>query len=285
MNCCNRDNLCHLNYNVARIQQEAIMHPMLNIAIRAARAAGNIIIRQIDHVQDFPVSEKGGNDFVTEIDRQAESIIIETIHKFYPAHAILAEESGKSGTNEIVWIIDPLDGTTNYLHGFPQFAVSIGVQRKGVMQQAVIYDPLRQELFTASRGHGAYLNDRRIRVSKQKHLKGALLGTGFPFREGAKTEQYLETLKVFFAITAGIRRAGAATLDLAYVACGRLDGFWESGLKPWDIAAGILLVEEAGGMIGNFKGNDGFLESGEIVAATPPIYKEIIASFSKLDLA
>ena len=232
------------------------MHPMLNIAVSAARAAGNVIIRQIDRVQDLPVSEKSRNDFVTEVDRQAEDIIIKTIHKFYPSHAILAEESGSSGNNAYVWIIDPLDGTTNYLHGFPQFAVSIALQHKGVMQQAVIYDPLRDELFTAGRGHGAYLNDRRMRVSKQKHLHGSLLGTGFPFREGARMEQYMETLKVFFAVTAGVRRAGAAALDLAYVACGRLDGFWESGLKPWDIAAGMLLVEEAGGMLGNFRGEE-----------------------------
>ena len=261
------------------------MHPMLNIAIRAARAASKIIIQQIDHVQDLPVSEKSRNDFVTEVDRQAEDIIIQTLHKSFPAHAFLAEESGPRGDNDYVWIIDPLDGTTNYLHGFPQFAVSIALQHKGVMQQAVIYDPLRDELFTAGRGHGAYLNDRRMRVSKQKHLHGSLLGTGFPFREGARMEQYMETLKVFFAVTAGVRRAGAAALDLAYVACGRLDGFWESGLKPWDIAAGMLLVEEAGGMLGNFRGEDTFLQSGEIVAANPDIYREMLSSFANLKLA
>lgn len=259
------------------------MHPMLNIAIRAARAAGNIIIRQIDYVQDLSVSEKSRNDFVSEVDRQAENIIIETLHKSYPAHAILAEESGRRGNNDYLWIIDPLDGTTNYLHGFPQYAVSIALQCKGVLQQAVIYDPLRDELFTAGRGQGAYLNDRRIRVSKQKHLHGSLLGTGFPFREGAKTDQYLRVLKVFFAETAGVRRAGAAALDLAYVACGRLDGFWESGLKPWDIAAGILLIEEAGGMVGDFRGGASFLDSGEIITANPDIYKEMIAVFARLE--
>jgi len=262
------------------------MHPMLNIAINAARAAGNIIIRQINHVQDLAVNEKSRNDFVSEVDRQAEAVIIDTIHRYYPGHGILAEESGRSGnrSNEYVWIIDPLDGTTNYLHGFPQYAVSIALQHKGVLQQGVIYDPLRDELFTAGHGHGAYLNDRRIRVSKQKHLHGALLGTGFPFREGARTDQYLETLKVFFAVTAGIRRAGAAALDLAYVACGRLDGFWESGLKTWDMAAGVLLIEEAGGLVSDFSGGDSFLTKGAIVAATPDVHKEMLTSFSTLKL-
>ena len=269
---------------MASVLQETIMHPMLNIAVRAARAAGKIIIRQIDHVQDLSVSEKSRNDFVTEVDRQAEDIIIRTLHKSYPLHAFLAEESGPRGDNDYVWIIDPLDGTTNYLHGFPQFAVSIALQHKGVLQQAVIYDPLRDELFTAGRGHGAYLNDRRMRVSKQKHLQGSLLGTGFPFREGARMEQYMETLKVFFAVTAGIRRAGAAALDLAYVACGRLDGFWEIGLKPWDMAAGVLLIEEAGGLVSDFRGGDSFLARGAIVAANPDIHKEILTSFNNLHL-
>ena len=262
------------------------MHPMLNIAISAARAAGNIIIRQINHLQDLSVNEKGRNDFVSEVDRQAEAVIINIIRKYYPGHGILAEESGRGGgdNSDYVWIIDPLDGTTNYLHGFPQYAVSIALQNKGVLQQGAIYDPLRDELFTTSRGHGAYLNDRRIRVSKQKHLQGALLGTGFPFREGARTDQYLETLKVFFAVTAGIRRAGAAALDLAYVACGRLDGFWESGLKSWDMAAGVLLIEEAGGLVSDFSGGDSFLTKGAIVAATPDVHKEMLASFSTLKL-
>jgi len=273
-----------MHYNVARDLQETVMHPMLNIAVRAARAAGNIIIRQIDHIQDLPVSEKSRNDFVTGVDRQAEEIIIDTIHKAYPAHAFLAEESGPRGKHDYVWIIDPLDGTTNFLHGFPQYAVSIALQHKGVLRQAVIYDPLRDELFTAGHGHGAYLNDRRMRVSKHKHLHGALLGTGFPFREGARIEQYLEMLKVFFSVTAGVRRAGAAALDLAYVACGRLDGFWESGLKPWDIAAGVLLSEEAGGLVGDFRGGDTYLAGGEIVAGNPGVYKEMLESLSKLKL-
>lgn len=261
------------------------MHPMLNIAVTAARAAGNIIIRQMDYVRDLDIKEKSRNDFVSEVDRQAEAAIIDTLHKYYPGHGILAEESGrKDSSSEYLWIIDPLDGTTNYLHGFPQFAVSIALQRKGVLQQAVIYDPLRDELYTAGRGQGAYLNDRRIRVSRQKHLEGALLGTGFPFREGARIERYLHMLKVFCGVTAGIRRAGAAALDLAYVACGRLDGFWESGLKTWDMAAGVLLIEEAGGMVGDFRGGDTFLTGGDIIGGNPDVYREMIAIFGKLPI-
>ncbi|MCH8262405.1 MAG: inositol monophosphatase [Proteobacteria bacterium] len=248
------------------------MNPMLNIAIRAARAAGDIIIRQIDHVQDLPVIKKSRNDFVTEVDKHAEMVIIETLHKSYPNHAILAEESGRQGDSPYLWIIDPLDGTTNYLHGFPQYAVSIALQHRGELDQAVVYDPLRQELFTASRGGGAMLNNRRIRVSKQKHLEGALLGTGFPFKEQERLDEYLDSFKALFPMTAGIRRAGAASLDLAYVACGRLDGFWELGLKPWDIAAGALLVKEAGGMISDFCGDENYMETGNIVAATPEIF-------------
>ena len=252
------------------------MHPMLNIAIRAARAAGNIIIRQIDQAQDLPANEKSKNDFVTEVDRQAENVIIDTLLKAYPKHAILAEESGTRGNSEYIWIIDPLDGTTNFMHGFPHYAVSIALQHKGVLQQAVIYDPLRQELFTASRGDGAYLNDRRIRVSKRKELKGALLGTGFPFREGADLELFIRSLRALSPFTAGIRRAGAATLDLAYVACGRLDGFWEFGLKPWDMAAGILLIEEAGGMLSDINGNNDHLVTGNICAANQSLYKDLL---------
>lgn len=252
------------------------MNPMLNIAIRAARAAGDVIIRQIDHVQDLPVTKKSRNDFVTEVDRQAEIVIIETLHKSYPNHAILAEESGRQGDSPYLWIIDPLDGTTNYLHGFPQYAVSIALQHRGELDQAVIYDPLRQELFTASRGGGAMLNNRRIRVSKQKHLEGALLGTGFPFKEQERLDEYLNGFRALFPMTAGIRRAGAASLDLAYVACGRLDGFWEFGLKPWDIAAGVLLVQEAGGMNNEVLGGENYLDSGNIVSANPEIMNAML---------
>lgn len=243
------------------------MQPMLNIAVRAARAAGNIIIRQIDQARDLPATEKSRNDYVTEVDKQAEAVIIDTLLKAFPKHAILAEESGTRGKSEYVWIIDPLDGTTNFMHGFPHFAVSIALQHKGKLQQAVIYDPLRQELFTTSRGDGAYLNDRRMRVSKRKTLDGALLGTGFPFGESANIDRFIETCRTLMPVTAGIRRAGAATLDLAYVACGRLDGFWEFGLKPWDIAAGALLIEEAGGLITDIKGGNSFMESGNVLCA------------------
>ena len=255
------------------------MQPMLNIAVRAARAAGNIIIRQFDRAQDLPASEKSKNDYVTEVDRQAEAVIIDTLLKAYPKHAILAEESGTRGNSEYVWIIDPLDGTTNFMHGFPHFAVSIALQHKGKLQQAVIYDPFRQELFTTSRGDGAYLNDRRIRVSKRKNLDGALLGTGFPFGESANIDRFLETCRTLMPVTAGIRRAGAATLDLAYVACGRLDGFWEFGLKPWDIAAGALLIEEAGGVVCSIDTDKEYLTSGNIVSGNPYILeflKEIV---------
>jgi len=255
------------------------MQPMLNIAVRAARAAGNIIIRQFDRAQDLPASEKSKNDYVTEVDRQAEAVIIDTLLKAFPKHAIMAEESGTRGNSEYVWIIDPLDGTTNFMHGFPHFAVSIALQHKGKLQQAVIYDPLRQELFTTSRGDGAYLNDRRIRVSKRKNLDGALLGTGFPFGESANIDRFLDTCRTLMPVTAGIRRAGAATLDLAYVACGRLDGFWEFGLKPWDIAAGALLIEEAGGVVCSIDTDKEYLTSGNIVSGNPYILeflKEIV---------
>jgi myo-inositol-1(or 4)-monophosphatase len=220
---------------------------MLNIAIGAARSAGNVIVRNLERVDRLTIGTKQRNDFVTEVDRLAEHEIIRVIHRAYPDHAILAEESGAQGDNEYEWVIDPLDGTTNFLHGFPQFAVSIALRHRGRLDQAVVYDPLRQELFTASRGSGATLNDRRIRVSRANGLTGSLLGTGFPFRQQQHLDAYLEMFRVLFPDAAGIRRAGAAALDLAYVAAGRLDGFWEIGLSPWDIAAGALLVLEAGG--------------------------------------
>lgn len=252
------------------------MNPMLNIAVRAARAAENVIIRQIDHIQDLPVSRKSRNDFVTEVDKQAERAIIDTIHKSYPDHAILAEESGQQGDSQYVWIIDPLDGTTNYIHGFPQYAISIALQHRGELDQAVVYDPLRQELFTASRGAGASLNNKRIRVSKQNRLEGALLGTGFPFKQQERLDDYLKSFRALFPMTAGIRRAGAASLDLAYVACGRLDGFWELGLKPWDMAAGALLVKEAGGLISDLDGRENYLKSGDVIAATSNLHNEML---------
>ena len=252
------------------------MHPTLNIAVRAARNAGNIIVRAMEHIERLNITEKSENDFVTEVDKAAEKEIIRTIHNAYPSHAIMAEESGIQGDSDFQWIIDPLDGTTNYLHGFPQFAVSIALKNKQTIEQAVVYDPLRQELFTASRGRGAHLNDRRIRVSSRRNLDGALLGTGFPFKQQQDLDVYLETFKALFPMTAGIRRAGSAALDLAYVASGRLDGFWELGLNPWDIAAGALLIEEAGGFISDFSGNQNFMESGNVVAANPKIQKMML---------
>ena len=254
------------------------MHPMLNIAIGAARSAGNVIVRNLERVDRLTIGTKQRNDFVTEVDRLAEHEIIRVIHRAYPDHAILAEESGAQGDNEYEWVIDPLDGTTNFLHGFPQFAVSIALRHRGRLDQAVVYDPLRQELFTASRGSGATLNDRRIRVSRANGLTGSLLGTGFPFRQQQHLDAYLEMFRVLFPDAAGIRRAGAAALDLAYVAAGRLDGFWEIGLCPWDIAAGALLVLEAGGMVSDFNGGGDYLESGNVVCAGPRLHAAMVTA-------
>ena len=257
------------------------MHPMLNIGIRAAHAAGDHIIRYLDRVQDIPVNSKGRNDFVTEVDRQAETIIIDTILKSYPKHSILAEESGQqSHNNEYLWVIDPLDGTTNFLHGFPQFAVSIALKFRGELDQAVVYDPLRQELFTASKGAGAFLNRKRIRVSNRNSLEGALLGTGFPFRDNARLELFGRRAG---GDDDGIRRAGAAALDLAYVASGRLDGFWEFGLNEWDIAAGSLLIIEAGGNVGRISINGKDTEPGNIVAGNFRIFDEMKNRLDKVE--
>lgn len=257
------------------------MHPMLNIAIRAARAAGDLIVREIDRIDDIGFDTKGENDFVTDVDKGAEQIIINTIHQSYPEHAFLAEESGQSGDSEFVWIIDPLDGTTNFIHGFPHYAVSIALQHRGRLDQAVIYDPLRQELFTASRGKGAQLNNRKIRVTSKHELKGTLLGTGFPFREGQDIEIFLESFRRLYPHVAGIRRAGSAALDLAYVACGRLDGFWEYNLNAWDIAAGALLVQEAGGINSELTGGTDYMQSGNIISANPKILKAMLQQLMK----
>ena len=231
------------------------MHPILNIAVRAARRAGSIINRAALDGSALEVKSKRVNDFVTRIDRAAEEAIIAVVQNAYPDHAFLAEESGKTaGRGEHTWIIDPIDGTTNFIHGFPQYCVSIGVQHRGALAHGVVYDPVKNELFTASKGRGAFLNDRRIRVSKCLRLEGALVGTGFPFKELGRLDRYLSQLKNMLEKTAGVRRAGAAALDLAYVACGRLDGFWELGLSPWDMAAGALLIQEAGGLVGDLAG-------------------------------
>src|ERR1700760_1605019 len=226
------------------------MQPLLNIAMRAARRAGDLIVKSLSRLDSLKIDSKSRNDFVTDVDRKAEADIIATIRRSYPDHAVLAEESGRSGDNEFVWIIDPLDGTTNFLHGFPTFAVSIAVEQRGRLQHAVVYDPMRQEMFTASRGEGAQLENKKIRVSTQRSLEGALIGTGMPFKAGITyVDQYLAMLKAVMGVAAGIRRPGAASLDLAYVAAGRIDGFWEFGLSPWDTAAGTLIIQEAGGRV------------------------------------
>jgi myo-inositol-1(or 4)-monophosphatase len=257
------------------------MHPMLTIAVKAARRAGNVINRGARDLDLLTVSAKGPKDFVSEVDREAERQIVETLLAAYPDHAILAEEGTAKGANataENLWIIDPLDGTTNFLHGFPQYCVSIALSHKGQVTQAVIYDPCRNDLFTATRGRGAYLNDHRIRVSRRAHLRECLIGTGFPFRDGSFLDTYLRMMKTMIESTAGLRRPGAAALDLAYVAAGFYDGFWEVGLNPWDVAAGSLLVQEAGGLIGDLSGNGDYLHGGQVIAANPKIFAQMVAA-------
>jgi myo-inositol-1(or 4)-monophosphatase len=255
------------------------MHGMVNIAIRAARRAGELMIRHLNKLESLQVAEKGRNDFVSQVDHLAEEAIIEVIKDHYPEHAILAEESGASGEHEMTWIIDPLDGTTNYLHGFPVFSVSIAVAHGKELQHGVVYDPLRQEIFSASRGQGAQLDGRRIRVSRQRGLENSLIATGFPYRVGEEhIDRYLGMLRAVMIETAGVRRPGSAALDLCYVAAGRVDGFFELGLKKWDLAAGALIIREAGGRVSDFKGTDDYLESGNIVAGSPKVY----AALSKL---
>ena len=249
---------------------------MLNTAVKAARRAGALINRASGDLDRIPVEDKSCNDFVTEVDRAAEATIIEMLHEAYPKHAILAEESGRTGVSEYVWIIDPLDGTTNFLHGLPQFSVSIALAERGVLSQAVVYDPSRNELFTASRGAGAFLNDRRLRVSRRIRLKGSLIGTGFPYREFSHLEAYVGIFRDLVTITAGLRRPGSAALDLAYVAAGRYDGFFEIGLKPWDIAAGALLITEAGGLVGDLEGENRHLESGHVLAGNPKVFAQLV---------
>ena len=257
------------------------MHPMLNMGIRAVRAAGDYIVRCMERMHGIEVITKSRNDFVSEVDRRAEAIIIDVLHKAYPGHAILAEESGAQGDGEYRWIIDPLDGTTNYLHGFPQFAVSLALEHKGVLDQGIVYDPLRQELFTASRGDGAHLDDRRIRVTRRDTLDGALIGTGFPFRSLDKMDHYIGIFKELTQVTAGIRRPGAAALDLAYVAAGRLDGFWEYGLELWDIAAGALLIREAGGYLSDIDSGEPWRNSSNVVAGNPALHDRLLEIIRK----
>jgi myo-inositol-1(or 4)-monophosphatase len=252
------------------------MHPMLNIAVKAARRAGTIISRASENLDVLTIKHKSLNDLVSEVDRAAEDAIIDVISSAYPDHAILAEESGASGQSEYVWVIDPLDGTTNFLHGFPQYCVSIGLLHKGIPAQGVIFDPTRNDLYTASRGRGAFLNDKRLRVAKRDKLIDGLIGTGFPFRMFEHLESYNAMLKELMTKCAGVRRPGAAALDLAAVAAGRFDGFWEIGLKPWDMAAGVLMVTEAGGLVGDFEGNDTFMERGQIIAGSPKIFSQLL---------
>jgi myo-inositol-1(or 4)-monophosphatase len=249
------------------------MQPMLNIAVRAARSAGELILRSTDSVSRLSVDQKGKNDYASEVDRMAEREIISIIKAAYPEHAILAEESGKHKGNDFVWIIDPLDGTTNFLHGFPQYSVSIALKYKGKLEVGVVYDPLRDELFTAKRGGGAMLNSRRLRVTNQNSLKGALIGTGFPFKTDRDLDAYLGMFRALTTECAGIRRAGSAALDLAYVAAGRMDGYWEIGIMEWDMAAGILLIKEAGGVVTDFSFNDNYLESGNVIVGSPKMHQ------------
>jgi len=250
---------------------------MLNTAIKAARRAGSFINRATNDLDKLTVEQKAQNDFVSEVDRAAEQAIIEVLKDAYPQHSILAEESGLAETDsEYQWIIDPLDGTTNFLHGFPQYCVSIALSVKGVVSHGVIFDPTRNDLFTASKGGGAFLNERRIRVSKTLQLKDSLVGTGFPYKEFANFDRYAAMFKDVAQKCAGVRRPGAAALDLAYLACGRYDGFWEMGLSPWDIAAGGLMVKEAGGLITDFTGDEGFMVTGNVVAATPKVFPALL---------
>jgi myo-inositol-1(or 4)-monophosphatase len=258
------------------------MHPLLNIAIGAARRAGEVIVRSLDRVGTLTVSEKNRNDFVSEVDRAAEQVLIGTIRKSYPTHGILAEESGAADGDDYTWVIDPLDGTTNFLHGFPQFAVSVACRHRGRAEIGVVLDPLRGELFTAERGAGTQLDGRRLRVSQRLGLEGALVGTGFPFRENRRwLKPYLGMLERTMEATAGVRRPGAASLDLAYVAAGRLDAFWEVGLSPWDTAAGNLLITEAGGRVGNLAAGD-YHDGGHLLAGSPKVFAalaELLAPF------
>src|SRR5512137_985733 len=259
------------------------MHPTLTIAVKAARRAGTVINRGARDLDRLTVTAKGPKDFVSEVDRAAEAAIVETLLDAYPDHAILAEEGTAKGENaaaENVWIIDPLDGTTNFLHGFPQYCVSIALAQKGQVTQGVVYDPVRNDLFTASRGRGAFLNDRRIRVSRRQNLRECLIGTGFPFRDGAYLDTYLRMMKTMIEQTAGLRRPGAAALDLAYVAAGFYDGFWEVGLNPWDVAAGSLLVQEAGGLIGDLAGEGEFLHGGQVIAGNPKVFAQMVTTLA-----
>jgi myo-inositol-1(or 4)-monophosphatase len=259
------------------------LHPMLNIAVRAARAAGAIINRAALDLDVLKIATMGTNYFVTVVDRAAEEAIISTLLEAYPGHGILAEESGRTRGarhSDYLWIIDPLDGTTNFIHGLPVYAVSIALAFRGRIEQAVVYDPARNDLFLASKGRGAFLNDRRLRVSKRVRMSDALIGTGFPFRKGDNFKRYLKMFEEVMQHCAGVRRPGAAALDLCYVAAGWYDGFFETGLQPWDVAAGSLIVTEAGGLVGNFTGEADFLHQREVIAGNPRIYAQLVQTLA-----
>jgi myo-inositol-1(or 4)-monophosphatase len=254
----------------------SVQHPMVNVAVKAARRAARIIVQGSENLDALTIRHKSLNDLVSEVDRAAEQAIIDVLQAAYPEHAILAEESGSSGDSEYVWIIDPLDGTTNFLHGFQQYCVSIALMHRGVITHGVIFDPTRNDLYTATRGRGAFLNDKRLRVSRRLKLIDGLIGTGFPFRMFEHVDAYTGMLKDMMTKTAGVRRAGSAALDLANVAAGRLDAFWEIGLAPWDMAAGCLMITEAGGLVGDLEGNEGYLDSGNVVAGSPKIFAQML---------
>lgn len=251
---------------------------MLNIGIRAAREAGKVITRNIDRIPTLKVDRKGRNDFVSEVDQAAEVAIVDCLKSSFPDHGMLTEESGEIGKQdgEFLWIIDPLDGTTNFIHGFPHFCVSIALMQNGRMNQAIVYDPIRQELFTASHGVGAWVNNKRMRVQSGMQFENALIGSGFPYRKGQDLEFYMDSMRVFTETSGGVRRSGSAALDLAYVAAGRMDGVWLSGLKSWDFAAGALLIREAGGLVNDFNGGDTYMESGDLIAGSPKIHHEML---------
>lgn len=252
-------------------------HPIINIASKAAIQAGRTIRRAFDNIDKVEIQSKGQNNFVTEIDKKSEREICHVLQKSYPDYGIIAEESGQYGPQDNVWIIDPLDGTTNFIHNLPHFSVSIALKQNDIIEHGVIYDPMRDELFTASRGQGAQLNGRRIRVSKRPSLEGALVGTGLMFGRDYNIATLLKLAKTFYPQVAGYRRAGSATLDLAYVAAGRLDAFWESSLQPWDVAAGSLIVREAGGLVTDLNGEDNFLNSGDILVANPKLFQQVLS--------
>lgn len=253
-----------------------MLHPTLNIALKAARSAGDILVRSLDFLDRIQFDAKSPNNYVSEVDRLAEKTLIDHLKQSFPHHAFLGEESGEQGDSDHIWIIDPLDGTSNFMHGIPHFSISIALSIKGKIEHGLIYDPIRQEIFSASRGQGARLNDKRIRVSGINHLNTAMIGTGIPYEKFKNLSAYLSILQELIPQVSGLRRQGSAALDLAYVAAGRYDGFFEFNLQSWDIAAGALIVKEAGGLVGDPQGGENFLSSGNIIAANPKLFKPLL---------